>query len=284
VSWVDAHQHYWRLQRGDYAWLTPREGVLYRDCTPEELSAQLAECRVRATVLVQAAATEAETRFLFSLARHRSTIAGVVGWVDFAASDVADRIRRLVQEGEGKLKGLRPMIQDISDPQWVERSSLDPAFSAILEHDLSFDALVTPRHLPVLERRLRQHPTLRAVLDHAGKPDIAGATFDPWARQIEQLARSTSAYCKLSGLLTQADMGAGVSELDEFVAHVFKCFGADRIMWGSDWPVVTSRVPYRQWLEVALALVHRHAPGREEAVFASNAIRFYRLELGRSSS
>ena len=278
MSWVDAHQHYWRLQRGDYAWLTPREGVLYRDFTPEELSAQLAECRVRATIVVQAAATEAETRFLFSLARQHSSIAGVVGWADFAASDAADRISCLVQEGKGKLKGLRPMVQDISDAEWLDRTALDTAFGAMLEHDLSFDALVTPRHLPVLERRLRRHPTLRAVLDHAGKPDIAGGSFDPWARQIEQLARSTSAHCKLSGLLTQADVGASAAQLDEFAAHVFKCFGADRIMWGSDWPVVTSRAPYRRWLEVALALVHRHAPGREEAVFASNAIRFYRLE------
>jgi L-fuconolactonase len=284
VTRVDAHQHYWSLQRGDYAWLTPREGMLYRDFTPADLAGQLAECAISATVLVQAAATEAESRFLFGLAGRHASIAGVVGWVDFAARDSGDRIHRLVEEGEGKLKGLRPMIQDISDPHWLEGSSLDPAFGAILEHDLAFDALVTPRHLPVLERRLRRHPTLRAVLDHAGKPDIAGAAFDPWARQIEQLARTTSVFCKLSGLLTQAEVGAGASELDEFAAHVFRCFGADRVMWGSDWPVVTSRVPYRQWLDVALALVHRHAPGHEEAVFASNAIRFYRLDLGVSSS
>jgi L-fuconolactonase len=278
VTWVDAHQHYWTLQRGDYEWLKPSEGALYRDFAPEDLSNQLAECAVRATVLVQAAATEAETRFLFGLARRHSSIAGVVGWVDFAANDVADRIRRLVREGNGKLKGLRPMIQDISDPEWLGRSSLDAAFNAILGHDLAFDALVTPRHLQVLEQRLRRHPGLRTVLDHAGKPDIADGAFEPWASQIEHLSRTTSIHCKLSGLLTQAPLGANVAELDVFVAHIFSCFGAERVMWGSDWPVVTLRAPYRKWLDMALVLVNRHAPGHEEAVFATNAIRFYRLK------
>ena len=279
---VDAHQHYWNLQRGDYAWLTAEEVTLYRDFTPEDLSGQLADCAVGATVLVQAAATEAETRFLFGLARDHASIAGVVGWVDFAANDVEDRVRSLVREGGGKLKGLRPMIQDIDDPLWLEDASLDTAFRALLEHDLAFDALVTPRHLPVLERRLQRHPTLRAVLDHAGKPDIAGGAFEPWARRIERLARGTSLHCKLSGLLTQASPSAGAAELDAFVACIFRCFGAERVMWGSDWPVVTLRAPYREWLEMALALVNRHAPGHEEAVFAGNAIRFYRLDLGGS--
>jgi L-fuconolactonase len=276
---VDAHQHYWSLQRGDYDWLTPRQAELYRDFLPDDLANQLRDGQVRATVLVQAAATEAETRFLFELAGRHPSIAGVVGWVDFESGGVADRVRRLVGEGSGKLKGLRPMIQDMDDPLWLDRSSLDAAFEAILEHDLAFDALVTPRHLQVLERRLQKHPMLRAVLDHAGKPDIAGGAFDHWARRIEGLARTTSAYCKLSGLLTQAHPDFAHAELDAFVAHLFTCFGGDRVMWGSDWPVVTLRAPYQKWLDTALTLVRRHAPEHAEAVFSRNAIHFYRLDL-----
>jgi L-fuconolactonase len=276
---IDAHQHYWRLKRGDYAWLTPEQGLLYRDFTPEDLSGQLSECSVRATVLVQAAATEAETRFLFALARQQASIAGVVGWVDFEADDVAARIAELVREGDGILKGLRPMVQDIADPRWLDRSSLDAAFNAVLEHDLAFDALVTPTQMAALERRLRRHPKLRAVLDHAGKPNIAGGALEHWASQIEQLARTTPVYCKLSGLLTQAAIGAGAAELDAFVARIFSCFGVERIMWGSDWPVLTLRASYRHWLDMALELVHRHAPGHQQAVFAKNAVRFYRLDI-----
>jgi len=280
VNRIDAHQHYWSLQRGDYAWLTPADGVLYRDFTPAQLSGELAACSIAATVLVQAAATEAETRFLFDLARQNTSIAGVIGWVDFERHDVADRIALLVQEGGGKLKGLRPMVQDIDDPDWLDRCSLDAAFDALLAHDLAFDALVTPLHLPVLTRRLQRHPALRAVLDHAGKPDIAGGCVERWSAQIEQLARATSAHCKLSGLLTQAALNSDSAALDAVVERTFACFGAERIMWGSDWPVLTLCASYRQWLDMAIELVQRHAPGYEQAVFSANAMRFYRLTLG----
>jgi L-fuconolactonase len=279
VTRIDAHQHYWSVQRGDYGWLTPRETALYRDFEPQHLSQELAQFSVSATVLVQAAPTEAETRFLFDLARQHPSIAGVVGWVDFEAFDVAERISNLVRDGRGILKGLRPMVQDIDDSGWLDRPSLDAVFEVMIAHDLAFDALVMPRHLGATARRLRRHPQLRAIVDHAGKPDISSANLEPWAAQIEQLARDTKAYCKLSGLLTQADQGVGIDGLDAVVAHVFDCFGAERVMWGSDWPVVTLRAPYREWLEMSLELVRRHAPGREDAVFGANAVAFYHLEV-----
>ena len=275
---IDAHQHYWSLRRGDYAWLTPGEAGLYRDFTPDDLSPALAECAVHATVLVQAAPTEDESRFLLDLARRHPSVAGVVGWTDFEASDVAERISRLVRDGQGMLKGLRPMVQDISDPDWLDRGSLDTAFEAMIAHDLVFEALVTPRHLGALERRLRRHPQLRAVIDHAGKPDIAGGKVESWAGLLEQLARSVKVHCKLSGLLTQAKPGAGIAELDAFAARIFSCFGVDRVMWGSDWPVVTLRATYQEWLQMSLDLVRRHAPGSENIVFGANAVRFYQLD------
>lgn len=275
---IDAHQHYWALRRGDYAWLTPSEAGLYRDFTPQDLSPELVKCAVNATVLVQAAPTEAESRFLFDLGRRHASIAGIVGWVDFEAGDVAERISSLVRDGGGMLKGLRPMVQDIGDPGWLDRGSLDAAFDAMIINDLAFDALVTPTHLSALARRLRRHPQLLAVIDHAGKPDIPTVEFEPWAALIEQLACDTQVHCKLSGLLTQAHQGAGIDELDAVVAHVFHCFGVDRILWGSDWPVVTLRTTYREWLEMSLGLVGRHAPGGEDKVFGMNAVRFYQLK------
>jgi L-fuconolactonase len=280
---IDAHQHYWSLHRGDYGWLTAAQGALYRDYTSEDLRPQLEDCAVTLTVLVQAAPTEDETRYLFTLARETASVAGVVGWVDFDARNVAQRIRALFQEGDGKLKSLRPMIQDIADPNWLARESLDAAFDALIANDLAFDALVLPRHLSLLEQRLVQHPRLRAVLDHAGKPDIAGGAFEPWASELERLARNTSIYCKLSGLLTEASIGAGAAQLDRYVEHLFACFGAQRIMWGSDWPVLTLRASYRQWLQIALELVQRHAPGQEHAVFATNAAHFYALDTARAT-
>jgi L-fuconolactonase len=170
------------------------------------------------------------------------------------------------------------MVQDIADPQWLSNSAIDAAFEALVEEDLTFDALVKPVHLEVLLRRLQRHPALRTVLDHAGKPNIAAGQFEPWATHVRQLAHGTASYCKLSGLLTEAGPAAGVAELDAYVAHVFECFGAERVIWGSDWPVLTTRAPYRKWCAMAAELVARHAPGQEEAVFSRNASRFYRLD------
>jgi L-fuconolactonase len=281
---IDAHQHYWSLQRGDYGWLTPRETALYRDFAPEHLSRELAQCQVRATVLVQAAPTEAESRFLLALASRHRSIAGVVGWVEFEALDVAQRISNLVRDGQGMLKGLRPMVQDISDPGWLDRPSLDAAFEAMIQHDLAFDALVMPKHLSAVARRLRRHPQLRAIVDHAGKPDISSANLKPWAAQLDELASETRVCCKLSGLLTQANQGAGIDELEAVAAHVFDCFGIDRVLWGSDWPVVTSRASYGEWLDMSLKLARRYAPGGEEAIFGANAVGFYRLDLAQSGT
>ena len=281
---IDAHQHYWSLRRADYTWLTPSETGIYRDFMPDDLSSALGECAVHATVLVQAAPTEAESRFLLDLARRHRSIAGVVGWTDFESSDVADRINRLVLDSHGMLKGLRPMVQDIGDPDWLDRRSLDGAFEAMIVNDLAFDALVTPTHLGALERRLQRHPELRAVIDHAGKPDIAGARLEPWAGLLKQLAHGTNVHCKLSGLLTQAKPAAGVVEIDAFVRDIFACFGAERVMWGSDWPVVTLRAGYREWLEMCLELVGRYAPGGADAVFGANAIRFYHLDVEEKRS
>ena len=277
---VDAHQHFWRLDRSDYGWLQPQLGILYRDYLPQDFEPLLGANDVGATVLVQAAATENETRYLLELATAHPFIAGVVGWVEFEADDAAQRMAALVACGHGRLKGLRPMLQDIADPQWILKPQLDAAFAAMIEQDLTFDALATPQLLRPVMERLRRHPDLRAIIDHAGKPDIAGGAFSLWAEDIARLAGETAACCKLSGLLTEAHAGAGVDALDRYVAHVFACFGPKRVVWGSDWPVLNRASDYGRWLAVARELVRRHAPGYETEVFGTNAIALYGLEAG----
>ena len=276
---IDAHQHFWDLSRGDYSWLTPEAGVLYRSYLPEDLARTLRENDVTATVLVQAAASEAETHYLLELARAHSFIAGVIGWTDFEAPDAPRRIASLAAAGGNKLKGLRPMIQDIVDPTWVTRPTLDAAFDALIAHDLAFDALVKPIHLEPLHTRLSRHPRLRTVLDHAGKPDIANGSYAAWAEPLERLARDTSSYCKLSGLLTEAGARNSAHELAPYVAHVFSSFGPERVLWGSDWPVLNCASTYAHWLELSQELVTRFAAGYGDAVMAKTAHRFYRLAL-----
>jgi L-fuconolactonase len=170
---IDAHQHFWRIARGDYPWLTPALQPLYRDFGPEDLAPLLKAAGVDATVLVQAAPTAAETCFMLEIAETTDWVAGVVGWVHFEAPSAPDDIHRLAERP--KLVGLRPMIQDIPDDDWVLRPTLDAAFAALDESGLVFDALVLPRHLKNLLARLEKHPDLRVVSTIAPSPSSATA-------------------------------------------------------------------------------------------------------------
>jgi L-fuconolactonase len=280
---VDSHQHFWRVSRGDYGWLTPEAGLLYRDYLPEHLAALLQSSAVQATVLVQAAPTEAETRYLLELSQTHSFIAGVVGWVDFDAPDVQERMIALQADSQGKLKGLRPMIQDMPDPRWLLREDLDHAFDSLIRAGLVFDALVRPVHLDMLRSRLMRHPNLVAVLDHAGKPDIQHDDFTGWARDLRRLAQDTQAFCKLSGLLTEAGSQRSVAGLVPYVEHIFDCFGPDRVLWGSDWPVLSTAGDYGDWLTLAQELCRRVGIKDSRGVFGGTALSIYRLELPQSA-
>lgn len=276
---IDAHQHYWRLDRGDYDWLTPELGVLHRDYLPAQLEPLLRTAGVCATVLVQAAASEAETRFLAQLAHATPTVAGVVGWFDMEDVEAPSHLDALRADCDGMLKGVRPMVQDIPDDQWLGRDALDPAFDAIIQAGLAFDALVLPRHLDALLVRLERHPRLRTVIDHCAKPDIARGRFSDWARALHRLAEHPGVHCKLSGLLTQMAPGQGVEALRPYVAKVLEIFGPRRILWGSDWPVLGLRAEYGDWLVCTRALLTGLDHDEQDAIFGGNAARFYRLSM-----
>lgn len=275
---VDAHQHYWQPARGDYGWLAQAPAALQRSFLPADLRVQREAAGVQFSVLVQAAPSEAETRYLFELARRDLAVVGVVGWVDLEAADACARIHSLKRDGGGLLCGLRPMVQDIADPDWLSRAALDRAFDCMQDLELAFDALVTPLQLPALCRRLARHPQLRSVLDHAGKPSIARADDGQWLDWIDELAQHPQLQCKLSGLLTLLDPGMQEAAIDPCVRHLFDRFGASRLMWGSDWPVLTTHADYGHWLRLSKALTERYAPGRQTDVFGANATRFYALD------
>jgi len=276
---VDAHQHYWQPARGDYGWLAQAPASLQQAFLPEHLRAQRETAGVQYSVLVQAAPTEEETRYLFDQAREDSSVVGVAGWGDMEAGDVGARIDALIRDGNGLLRGLRPMVQDLADPDWLARPSLDRAFDCILDCGLAFDALVDMRRFPALLRRLRRHPQLNIVLDHAGKPAIGDGRFDQWTSWIDELAQHSTLHCKLSGLLTLLGEPVHEDAIEPYVADLFSHFGPERLMWGSDWPVLTTHANYAHWLQVAMHLTERYAPGMQADVFAANAVRFYALDI-----
>jgi L-fuconolactonase len=269
---VDSHQHFWRLDRGDYGWLTPALTPIYRDFLPDVLAPQIARAGVGSTILVQAAATVAETEFLLDLAREHEFIAGVVGWVDFESADAADTIARLA--ANPKLVGLRPMIQDIPDPDWMLDTGLASAFEAMLDHGLVFDALVLPKHLPVLLELTGRYPDLTMVLDHGAKPPLATGNIDVWKRDLSLLARESSMTCKLSGLVTEA--GSAVpSVIAPAVNHLLEAFGPKRMMWGSDWPVCELVCTYDEWRKVTDALLSKLGASEREHIFSGTARAIY---------
>jgi L-fuconolactonase len=272
---VDAHQHYWDPSRGDYGWLTPELGALYRVFGPADLAPLREAANIGRTVVVQAAPTVDETRYLLDLARTEESIAGVVGWVPLDAPDAPQLIDALAREP--KFKGVRPMLQDLPEDDWIDTAHIDPAIRRLIELDLAFDALVFTRHIPSLLNFARRYPALRMVIDHGAKPPIReGASgWQAWADGIEALAALPhKPYCKVSGLATEASPGWSDETLRAYIDHLFTHFGPERLMWGSDWPVLNLNGSYARWHAAALALIDaRH----HDAVFGANARAFYRL-------
>ena len=189
---IDAHQHYWDPARGDYFWMVPG-GKLDRVFAPADLRPSLRRNGIGGTVLVQAAPTLEETDYLLAIADREPTVLGVVGWIDFEDRSHLAALERFKRNP--KFKGVRPMIQDIADPKWVKHPNLNWAFEALVDLDLRFDALLHPQHILPLMHRLLRHPGLRAVVDHAAKPRIGDAQFEPWSADIARLAGEDWPVC-----------------------------------------------------------------------------------------
>ena len=272
---VDAHFHCWQLARGDYGWLTPALAPIYRDVALADWRAEALACGVQGGVLVQAAPTDAETEFLLAQAEAELAVLGVVGWADMLAADAPSRIARLAVRP--KLKALRPMLHDLPDVRWILQPALEPALRAMVDHGLAFDALVRPAHLEALRQLCGRHPDLRIVIDHAAKPEIAAGAWQPWADDMAHIADETQAVCKLSGLLTEAGATPVPQASRPCARHVLAAFGAERVMWGSDWPVLELASTYRDWWAETEAVLAGMGPDARAAVLGGTATRVYRL-------
>jgi L-fuconolactonase len=275
VKRIDSHVHFWALARGDYGWLTPDLAPLYRDFGRDDLAPLIAAAAIDAVILVQAAPSEAETRYLLNAAARYDRVAGVVGWVDMAARDAPSRIAALAEDK--RLKGIRPMIHDMPEIDWMLRPELGPAFRALVAHDLAFDALVRPPHLAALRRLVDRHPDLRIVIDHGAKPAIAGGQFGDWAAAMSAFARDTSVFCKLSGLVTESGANWTEDRLRPYVDHLVATFSPARLLWGSDWPVVTLAASYGAWWIAASRLLSGLDEQGRDRIFGGSAAEFYRL-------
>ncbi|KAB8041503.1 amidohydrolase family protein [Janthinobacterium aquaticum] len=273
---IDAHQHCWQLAARAGSWPPPSLAAIYRDFAPADLAPLLAEHGVDGTVLVQSMPLESDTDWMLALAEKTAFIRAVVGWTDLLAQDAPERIARLA--AQPLLKGLRPMLQDLDDDAWIGDARLAPALDAMVEHGLRFDALVLPRHLPALLQMARAYPVLPIVIDHAAKPPILDAAFGNWREDMAQLAALPNVHCKMSGLVTEAKPQWRVEDLRPYVSHVLAVFGPQRVIWGSDWPVVDLAGGYSAWLAASETLLAHLPEAQRERIFGLNAVRFYGLE------
>jgi L-fuconolactonase len=276
---IDAHQHFWQIELGDYHWMSPDLTELYRDFGPEDLQPLLSRHGIARTILVQAAQTREETQFLLDIAERTPFVAGVVGWAEFADIHAAWIIRNLAENP--LLVGLRPMVQDIPDDDWLLGSQLTPAFRALVEHGLVFDALVFPRHLSRLLVIADRHPDLAIVVDHGAKPAIRDRRLDPWRADMAALAARSNIVCKLSGLATEAGSGWTIEDLRPFVEHLIEVFGPGRLLWGSDWPVVNLAGGYENWRAATETLLAPLDDADRKAVLGGNAAQLYLSHRGR---
>ncbi len=277
---IDAHQHYWTPARGDYSWMPDDDPVLSHQYMPVDLEPQLAAAGIDKTVIVQAAPTVHETEFMLGIADSHESVGKVVGWVDFENRDDLRHLERLKRHR--KFAGVRPMIQDIPDDDWILRPDIAWAFDALVDLDLSFDALGFSRHLANFLTIINRYPKLRVVVDHCMKPQIRDhgterQELDFWAEGMRRIAEDTEAFCKLSGIVTEANDDWTTDLLRPYSDVVLEAFGPDRVMWGSDWPVARLRCEHGEWLAAARELTSSYNAGEQMQIFGGTAARVYRI-------
>ncbi|SEC10559.1 L-fuconolactonase [Amycolatopsis tolypomycina] len=279
---IDAHHHLWDPARREYPWLAGTAmDPIRRPYTVDDLRAVTKAAGVHATVLVQTVSSAEETAEFLATAAAEPVIAGVVGWVDLTAGDVADRLAAL----DGPLVGVRHQVENEPDDDWLLRPEVLAGLSAVAAAGLAFDLLVRPAQLPAATEVALRLPQLRLVLDHAAKPPIAAGEWEPWASGVAALAARENVVCKLSGLVTEADWtGWEVGHLRRYVDHVLDVFGPERLLFGSDWPVCELAASYEVVLDAAIACTGSLSDAERLAVFEHNARTAYGLDAGGDTS
>lgn len=280
---IDAHQHFWRYDPAEYGWIGDTMSALRRDCMPAELKREMDGAGFEGCVAVQARQTLDETRWLLSLADAHPFILGVVGWIDLQAPDIDAQIASF--GAHPKLVGIRHIVQGERDDRFLLRPAFCQGIARLAAAGLAYDILVYPRHLPVAAEFVQRFSEQRFVLDHLGKPDIRSGDLREWRRDLGRLAANPQVFCKLSGLVTEADWRHWTPEqLRPCLDVAFECFGAERLMIGSDWPVCTVAADYRRTMGVIIEYLDRFREPARAAVLGGSARRFWNLpQLERAS-
>lgn len=271
---IDAHHHLWRYDPAAFGWIAAGSD-LARDFTADDFRAEMAAAGVDGAIAVQARQNADETRFLLDAAK-RAPILGVVGWIDLRADDID---ARLDTEADPLVVGYRHIVQDEAGDAFLLGDAFVRGVRAVAARGLTYDLLVNHRQLGSVPAFLDRVGDGRFVLDHAAKPDIMGGGWQSWASEIARVAAYGHVFCKVSGLVTEADHARWTpADIERYLLHVLEIFGSDRLIWGSDWPVCLLAADYGAVRGLIEDFVARHCPAAQDAVFAGNAIRAYNLK------
>ena len=274
---IDAHQHFWIYNPAEYDWIDDSMSALRRNFLPDDLKPELDSHGFQGSIAVQARQALEETRWLLELAERSPSILGVVGWADLRSPDIRSQLKTLAQNP--KLVGIRHIVQSEPDDRFLLQPDFLRGISILEEFDLAYDILIYTKHLPVAAAFVKRFPRQRFVLDHLAKPPIKSGEIDSWAQGIRRLAEFPNVFCKLSGLVTEADWQHWhPDQIVPFLDVAFESFGRDRLMIGSDWPVCLVAAPYARTVEVVKRYLHGLEPKCKEAVLGANAQRFWRLD------
>jgi len=273
---IDAHQHFWIYSPGEYGWIDDSMAALRRDFLPNHLQPELESNGFHGSVAVQARQSLEETRRLLELAESSKWILGVVGWVDLRSPDVRSQLKALARNP--KLVGVRHIVQSEPDDRFLLQPDFLRGISALEDLDLAYDILIYTKHLPIAAEFVQRFPRQRFVLDHLAKPSIKSGDIDFWAQGIRRLAEFPNLFCKLSGLVTEADWQHWEPEqIVPFLDIAFEAFGPDRLMFGSDWPIFLVAASYARWVEVVKTYLLGQEPEYRDSVLGGNAQRFWGL-------
>ncbi|HEX3739939.1 MAG TPA: amidohydrolase family protein [Terriglobales bacterium] len=274
---IDSHQHFWCYNPNEYGWIDDSMAILRRDFLPGDLRPELQHAGFDGCIAVQARQTLAETRWLLQLAAASPFILGVIGWVDLRAGDMRSQLSEFA--GNPKLLGVRHIVQSEPDDRFLLRSDFLRGIAQLEEFGLTYDILIYPRHLPAAAEFAERFPRQRFVLDHLAKPSIRTGESRLWESGIRKLANFPNVFCKISGMVTEADWNNWrPAQLKPYLDTVFHCFGPERLMIGSDWPVCTVAAPYREVMHVVTEYLADYPDTVRDAILGGNAQKLWRLE------
>ncbi len=276
VERIDAHCHLWRYVPEDYRWIGTNMGVLMRDYLPADLETELRQNGLDGAIVVQARQTLQETEWLLSLTRESGSLRGVIGWAPISSGSFQADLEWL-RENRG-LKGLRHVIQDEPDDNFLNRPDFNRGISLVTHSGLLYEILILERQLPAAIQFVDRHPNQLFVLDHIAKPRIREQISEPWKRHITEIARRENVFCKLSGMVTEANWQTwSSSDLQPFFDAVLDAFGPSRLMAGSDWPVCRVATTYGKWMQTLLTFVEPLSVREREMIMGGTAGRLYSL-------